>query len=358
MMITRFRRTIFLLLLLTLALSACSGAYARSSGWPGLNAHDTTAYLSYNDGVYAVDLKKGQILWQFPEKANQKQRFYAPPVLTPDGKQLLAGSYDHNLYSLDPASGQLLWRFEGAQGYYIGAPLVTEAAIYAPNADGRLYALSPAGQPRWTFRSNQALWATPATDGQRLYLPAMDHHLYALNPDDGQILWQTDLGGAMVSAPALAEGILYLGTFADKVVAVQATDGQTLWEAATKSWVWSTPAYAQGRLFFGDVEGTFYALNAQDGSMLWSMQPDGPIVGTAAIGQDTVYFTTEQGTLYAVNAEDGTVRWTYNAGATLQTGPVLTADGLVLIAPTDGTDLLKALDAANGQPRWTIQPAK
>ncbi|HEY58866.1 MAG TPA: PQQ-binding-like beta-propeller repeat protein [Anaerolineae bacterium] len=358
MMIKRFRRTIFFLVLLAFALSACSGAYAHSSGWPGLSVQDTTAYLSYNNGVYAVDIEKGQVLWQFPEEASRDQTFYAAPVLTPDGKQLLVGSYDHKLYSLDPASGQLLWDFKEAKSYYIGAPLATEAAIYAPNADGVLYALSLDGQRRWTFHSDRALWATPATDGQRLYLPAMDHRLYALNPDDGQVLWQTDLGGAMVSAPALAKGVLYLGTFADKVVAVRAEDGQPLWEASTRGWVWSTPAYAQGRLFFGDVEGAFYALDARDGSLLWSIQPDGPIVDTAAVDQGTVYFTTEQGTLYAVSAEDGTVRWTYNAGATLQTGPVLTPGGIVLIAPTDGSDLLQALNAADGQPRWAIQPAK
>ncbi len=356
--VLRHKTTLFLVLLLALGLSACSGAYARSSGWPGLSANESTAYLSYNSGVYAVDLAQGQLLWQFPEKASRNQTFYAPPVLTPAGDQLLAASYDHNLYSLDPVSGQLLWTFDQAQSHYINAPLVTAEAIYAPNADGYLYALDLQGQLQWTFQSEHALWATPATDGQRLYLPAMDHHLYALNPADGEIIWQVDLGGAMVSAPALADGTLYLGTFADKIVAVRATDGQVLWETPTGAWVWSTPIFDQGRLFFGDVQGTFYALNAEDGSTLWTAQPDGPIVGTAALQQDTVYFTTEQGTLYAANAEDGHVQWTYAAGAKLQTGPVVTADGLVLVAPTDGPNLLIALDAATGQPRWTLQPAK
>ena len=358
MMTKLFRRKGFLfVLLLFLGLGACSGAY-QSSGWPGLSTDDTNAYLSHNTGVYAVDLERGQLLWQFPEKPSRNQTFFAPPVLTADGAQLLAASYDHNLYSLDPKTGELLWVFEEAKNHYIGAPLVTAEAIYAPNADGGLYALDLDGQSLWTFRSSHALWATPATDGQRLYLPAMDHYLYALNPQDGQVIWKANLGGAMVSVPALADGTLYLGTFADKVVAVRAEDGQTLWEAPTGAWVWSTPTFDQGRLFFGDVQGTFYALDAENGATLWTMQPDGPIVGTAAIAGNTVYFTTEQGTLYAVNADDGSVQWTYAAGATLQTGPVVTASGLILVAPTDGENLLIALDAATGQPRWTLQSAK
>ncbi len=337
---------------LTLGLSAC-GAYARSSGWPGLTVEDaSTAYLSFNQGVYAVDLAQGTLRWRFPEKPSRSQTFYAPPVLTPDG-QLLAASYDHNLYSLNPENGQLLWTFAGATNHYIGAPLVTEDAIYAPNADGGLYALTLQGEQRWVFRSRHALWATPATDGRRLYLPAMDHHLYALHPADGQVIWQVDLGGAMASPPALADGVLYVGTFADKVVAVNAEDGTVRWEAATNAWVWSTPLLSQGRLFFGDVSGTFYALNAEDGKTLWSIQPDGPIVGAPAAGDDTLYFTTEQGTLYAVSAEDGTVRWIYAMGVTLQTGPVV-AEALLLVAPSQGDQLLVALDAKTGQPRWNI----
>ena len=341
-----------LFLLLALSLSAC-GAYAQSSGWPGLTVDDGTAYLSFNTGVYAIDLTQGQVRWKFPQKASRSQTFYAPPVLTPDG-QLLAASYDRKLYSLNPENGQPLWVFEEAHNHYIGAPLVTADAIYAPNADGTLYALTLQGEKRWAFHSPHALWATPATDGERLYLPAMDHHLYALNPADGAVIWKTDLGGAMVSSPALAEGVLYVGTFADKLVAVQAADGAALWEAPTKGWVWSTPLLDQDRLFFGDVAGTFYALDAATGQSLWSMQPDGPIVGNAALWEGTLYFTTEQGTLYAVDPADGSVRWTHSFGTLLQTGPVAADDGLLLVAPTGGEQLLIALDAKSGQPRWSV----
>jgi outer membrane protein assembly factor BamB len=146
-----------LILLLGGLLSACSGATAASS-WPGLSTDQNTAYLAYNQEVYAVNVADGNLTeqWRFPNPVNNKISFYAPPAMSAN-KQLLAGGFDHILYSLNSDNGSQVWAFAEAKDRYIAAPLVTDKAIFAPNADWNLYALDLNGKLLWTFKTGEAL---------------------------------------------------------------------------------------------------------------------------------------------------------------------------------------------------------
>ncbi len=346
--------------LLALSLSACSGSFAPTS-WPGLSVAPSgeTAFVAYQNAVYAVNVKDGSLRWQYPQKAERSRTFFAPPAYAPDGSSLLAGGYDKVLVSLNPENGQENWQFEAASRF-VGAPLATEKAVYAPAADGTLYALDLEGAPLWDtpFKSEKALWATPVLGIDALYVSSLDHNLYALNPDTGSVLWSATLDGALNSAPLLYEGRLYVGTFAQQVVALDATSGEILWVTPTDGWVWATPQLLGERLFVGDVSGTFYALNLSDGSVAWSITPDGPITSNAAIGEDTVYFTTESGTLYAVDPADGATRWTYAVEGQLYTAPQIAGNSLLIAPITKENTLLIALDAQQGTQRWAFTPEK
>ncbi len=63
-----------------------------------------------------------------------------------------------------------------------------------------------------------------------IYIPSMDHHLYAIDAQSGNIKWTSDaLGGSLVGTPALSpEGVLYVGTFGSQLVAIDSNNGKTL----------------------------------------------------------------------------------------------------------------------------------
>ncbi len=348
------------LVVLALSLSACSGSFAPTS-WPGmsLDPDGETVFLAYQNQVYAVSAANGTVQWNYPAEPERKRTFFAPPVYTPAG-ELLIGGYDNLLVSLDPKRGTENWVFD-AGSRLVGAPLATEEAIYLPTSAGDLYALDLQGHPLWDapFHSEKDLWATPALEEGVLYTGGMDHNLYAIKAEDGSILWQTPLGGAITSAPLLADGILYVGTFAQQMVAVEAASGDILWDTSTDGWVWATPQIAGDLIYVGDVGGAFYAFDIRDGATVWRIVPDGPIVSQALVEGDTVYFTTESGTLYAVEAQTGQAHWEYSLDtkAQLHTAP-LAANGDILIAPTGGEALIVAVNAQNGSPRWQFIPKK
>jgi len=344
--------------LLALLLSACTGSAAIASSWPGLTAGGKIVYLAYNQHVYAINLSNGSEKWRFPAEADRAISFFAPPSLTLDG-QVLVGGYNNTLYSLDSENGQEKWKFQGAKDRFIGSPLVTPDSIFAPAADGNLYALDLTGNLKWTFTTQAANWAKPSCDPECtcIFLPSMDHRLYSIDARDGNMLWKTDdLGGSIVGSPTLGpDNLVVVGTFASEVVAIDRQSGEVRWRAPTSGWIWGGPIFYEDRLYFGDLKGTFYALDANSGELAWQLKPDGPISETPLVWQDTLYISTEVGTLYAVDL-DGNIRWNKPIGGKLYTSAVGSGD-LILVSPLGSKELLFALDS-NGNQKWVFTPEK
>jgi outer membrane protein assembly factor BamB len=196
-------------------------------------------------------------------------------------------------------------------------------------------------------------------DGEVVYLPTLDHHIYAIDTQSRSVAWSVELSGALLGAPALdpENGRLYIGTFASKVEAVDLTSHAVVWEFSTKGWVWDTPALEDGLLYFGDLKGNFYALHAEDGTPAWdALKPDGPVVGAPLIQDGTIFLATEYGSVYAIN-ENGSIRWTAPIeGGKLYTSPVLAGD-LLLVTPSETDFALVALDA-DGKQVFTFTPEK
>lgn len=349
------------LLILAVSLSACTGADVASS-WPALtvDAEHNTAYLAYNQSVYAVDLATGMQVWKFPVKSSKGETFYSSPILAPDG-QLVAGSYNDTLYSINTGTGEAnTWNFK-AKHRLIASPLVADNVIYVPVADGRLYALDMNFKPIWStpFLAKGAIWSQPVPDGecQCIFVASMDHHLYAINKQNGSVIWSKDLGGALVGTPTLGpDGKLYLGSFNNEMFTIDAATGNIIGTPFTaEGWIWGGPALSDGRLYFGDVKGNFYVVNTQDGTSKTS-KVDGAIIGTPLIISDTVYVTTEAGNLYTMDKDGKVIKPVQNFKGKLQAPPVQYKD-MILITPVGSDSYLIALDG-NGNQVWAFPPPK
>jgi outer membrane protein assembly factor BamB len=345
---------ILIVLILAVSMSACTGGSSMTaSGWAGITTDEDTAYLAFSSHIVAVNLTNGLERWRFPAEADSKISFYAAPEISEKG-MLVAGGYDNVLYSINPDNGQGTSLFEGAEGRYIGGPLVTEEMIYAPSADHSLYAINMTGQELWHFETDKPLWATPTTDSgcNCIYLSSMDHRVYSLDAKTGALIWQSDdLGGAIVGTPTISDdNVLYVGTFANELVALDAATGSELYRFPTENWVWSGPVVSGDRLYFGDLSGTFYAINRKTGGSEWQIQTGGAIVGTPVVWDDSIYFTTENGTLRSVNAESAN-NWEHTFETNLHSAPVISGN-MILVATSDPEQLLIAFDPSGVQ-KWS-----
>ena len=182
-------------------------------------ADDGTLYVADGDfKIYAIDSKRGQILWehQFPAP------IWSSPAVGDDGT-IYIGNTDGSVYALYP-TGTVKWRFPTA-GQVSSSPAIgDDGTIYIGSEDGNLYALNPDGTLKWKYQTGAAIkFATPsiATDGT-IYIGSYDKYLYALNPD-GSLRWRYSIDGigdTVRQATVGADGTLYFSPFWDQILFV------------------------------------------------------------------------------------------------------------------------------------------
>jgi outer membrane protein assembly factor BamB len=342
-----------LVLLGAFALSAC-GTSTSTSSWPGLAADASQAYLANGSFLYAVRLTDGAKVWQYPDKAGT-QHFYSNPVVTSAGQVLVGSSgVDNGLASLDAATGSAKWAAPfTASDRWVAPPLVVGDAVYAANNNGTLYVLSLAsGLQQWSMPLGGQMWAAPVTNGKLVFVPSLDHFLYAVDPSARKVAWKLDLGGAAPSSAAISPdgASLYVGSFAKKVFGVDAASGAVRWTAPTEDWVWSSPVLDGDTLYVADLSGNLYSLGAPNGKNAWpDLQPDGPITGSPTALSNGMLVATESGTAVAFD-RTGNKTWDVTVGGTIYTTPVA-AGTTIAIAPLN-SDYLLAGVSPDGKVLW------
>lgn len=366
---------ISLVLLGAVLLSACGGA-VRGTTWSGLAADENTAYLTDVSLVYGINLGDGREAWRFSDTEDNKEQFYAVPVITPDGLVIVGSAGGgHILYALDPRdlllngdfkSPAVEWTFSGAEGPWVAAPLIVNDLLFAPNSDGNLYVIElndgqSQKQAVATVELGGRLWAQPVTDGERVYVTSLDHSIHAVDVETYAVVWQEDISAAIPGSPAIGpDGALYVGSLASQLEKFDPQTGVHNSVLEAEDWIWSTPTLDGGTLYFGDLKGNFYSFDTSTNQLNWSIQPDGAITANAILQNDHLLLATESGNLYAIG-KDGKTLWfeqvmDAKVNGKIYTTPV-TADDLILVAPLETEFYLTALDS-NGRTVWTFVPGK
>lgn len=361
-------KTLFILsmvLIFSVLLSGCSASAMRTNSWSGLSADAENAYLANGSFVYAVMLKNGGQLWQYPaDGADSKEAYFANPVLTDDGQLLIASAGSkHSLTSLDSANGTANWTFTDAIAPWIGSPTVVDGTIYAPNSDGSLYALDMNGNLLWHKEIGGAMWSQPVSDGEKLYITSLDHNVYAFDLGTQEVVWSVGVKGALPGTATIDEaGNLYVGSFGSNVASINA-NGSIAWDSEIAGWVWDTPVLDGETLYVGDLDGNIHAFNTSDGSEIFvPVKLNGPITGSPlvldnfiVVGTEGNLQTEEFGKAYAIDPE-GSIVWQQTLGGRLYTAPVQGGD-LILFSPMETDSILIALDL-DGRQVWQFTPAK
>jgi outer membrane protein assembly factor BamB len=242
-----------------------------------------------------------------------------------------------------------LWKISLAHFDGLSSPAIApDGTIYHATFDGKLVAITPQGEIKWTFSEGVEIKSSPAiADDGTIYFGARDRKFYALKAD-GTLKWTFATGAWIDSSPAIApDGTIYFGSWDKKFYALK-PDGSLKWVFATSNIVVSSPAIdAAGTVYFGSHDKKFYALKP-DGSLKWNFSTGGPIISSAAIAPDgTIYFTSTDGNLYALKP-DGSLRWRLHLGGFTESSPVLDANGEIYL----GVNEWKTGVSAEGKKIW------
>ncbi|MEE8346691.1 MAG: PQQ-binding-like beta-propeller repeat protein [Dehalococcoidia bacterium] len=161
---------------------------AGDSIWAApLLAEGVLYVASVNGLLYALDAETLEPIWDEPFETGHG--LISDPVLA-DGI-VLVGGIDRELHAVDAESGVEVWSF-AADNWFWGRPLVMEGTAYAPNLDGRLYAIRLTdGAPVWNspFEALEPLRSAPVLAGDTLVIADRKGNVYGLDPETGDRKW-------------------------------------------------------------------------------------------------------------------------------------------------------------------------
>ena len=216
-----------------------------------------------------------------------------------------------------PDSGPVfLWRTPLGEGF--SSIAIARGAAYTMFAEGKdEYAVcldAATGEERWrvrTPRSNFSDWqggngprSTPIIDKERAFFFGANGQLYALNIEDGEIVWTHHFQTEFISDPP--------------------------------HWGFSTSPLLEGKLLIVEVGGpsgkSFIAFDKTTGRVAWASQDDAPsyaspIAITVSDVRQIVFFPVSG--LVGVAAKDGRFLWRHP----WQTGPDVNAATPLFLAP-------------------------
>ncbi|MBN1430747.1 MAG: PQQ-binding-like beta-propeller repeat protein [Anaerolineae bacterium] len=265
--------------------------------------HDSTIYIGSRDhSLYGI-YPDGTLRCTFATGGEVN----ASPGIGDDGT-VYVGSGDGNLYALTPDC-TLVWSYPAGGGH---ATIGPDGTIYTGYADRSLHALNPDGTLKWkSDPAGNAVQTAAALspDGDAIYYGTDDCHLYARHTSDGSLKWTSPCSyGGIQSSPAIGtDGTVFVGTQYGNLWALNPDDGSVIWDIYMTLNVQSSPAIGgDGTIYFPTTYGYVYAVNP-DGSVKWTYTggPDisGHFFSSPAIGDNQMlYVGSNNGKLHAFGA--------------------------------------------------------
>lgn len=116
------------------------------------------------------------------------------------------------------------------------------------------------------------------------------------------------------------------------------------------------PIAANGAVYAMDADGRVTALDASSGAQRWRVRVADPsergrgMAGGLAFADGKLFATTGFGEVVAIDPSNGGLIWTRKIGAPIRSAPTVSGNSVYAIA---ANNRLYALDAANGQVRWS-----
>ena len=199
---------------------------------------DGTVFVGSGDGsLHAVDAKSGARRWRFASGARIRTGALV------DGPRVVVGSYDGNVYALERATGRELWR-RATGGPIDTAPVAAAGRVIVGNRGPGLAALdAQTGEPAW-LAPFWGSWveSTPVLAEGLLYVGASDlRRVSALDPQDGRVIWRSDVYGWTWGTPLVTAERVYVGAAGGSPYFLEHAASLTALERATGAIVWRRP---------------------------------------------------------------------------------------------------------------------
>jgi outer membrane protein assembly factor BamB len=230
-------------------------------------------YLALQSGLSARRLADGTEVWQAPIEVDG-------PMAASDDRLVVAVKGE--LRGLDASTGAVVWT--DPTGRLTAPPLVHGESLLVATGEQVICYRVADGSKVWS-RETGAVEQRPAVEGSRVYVPAADGRLIALDLASGEPAWEFDIG-------------------------IKPTE----------------PLVYGNRLFVGSAAKQFCSLFLESGRSRrydWCFQVGAAVIGRPAADETHVYFVALDNMLRAHDRGHGAYRWRKDLLYRPSAGPLL-----------------------------------
>jgi len=301
------------------------------SGYSAISvAHNRAVTMNSDstfDYVTAFDAKSGKPLWKFNIDSTYKGHdgSHDGPISTPyvENKMVYAPAPRGRLVALDAKSGKLKWEknvatdLGGEKPWYgfTSSPIVYKDMLILETGgkDGNAVTAfnKKSGEIVWTAGTDTVTYQSPMIvdyNGSPIVLATADHRLTGINPDNGDIVWETRYGGdgspigSGATLPvAIGENTYMLTHTRNESVALKirpteaGVDTAVLWTNRNVRGTYNIPVYHEGHLY-GFSSRFLTCIDAKTGEAKWKSRKPGD--GFTTIVDGHLIIATKKGSVH------------------------------------------------------------
>ena len=315
--------------------------------------------------LFCHDLYTGKLAWtqEFPGEIERhhKQNSSASSTVTADSRGIywLWGTSQNVRLEALTHDGKSRWSID--LGPYIGhhgfggSPVVWKDTVIVPleqDTQGTVIGIDAStGKERWRLArdgAEKAAYSTPLVlthtgRDTQVICTSKAHGMYAINPENGTVLWENKCFSLRTVASPICAGNLLIGTcgsggggsnllVALKPPATKDDTSEIIYEVprSTAPYV-PTPLFSQGRLYLWGDKGVVTCLHATRGEIIWKERVGGNFSSSPILIGDQILNISSDGEMVAlVDDEEFRILGRRDIGEECRATPAV-AEGFMVI---------------------------
>ncbi len=241
--------------------------------------------------------------------------------------------------------GKTIWEHDTGDEVW-ASPAIAGDSVYIGGTNGWFYCFDlHTGQVLWK-KKLKSMFGSPVVRENKV-IACAGSSIYALDRNDGKIIWEFDFPGKTNSTPAVWAGKVYFGGGFDYPVifALNLATGEEIWHRRVKDSVDAPITVTHNTVLFGDWDNTFYAFDAQTGQLKWEVTRGGDtepavVSGSAAVHKGMAFWGHGNGDFMAVDINSGREIWSYENKPEWRGSPLISDEMLITLEASSPAKLL------------------
>ncbi|WP_018416817.1 outer membrane protein assembly factor BamB [Teredinibacter turnerae] len=276
---------------------------------PALDRNNKIYTVGVKGDVQALDAKTGKRLWHTSLKTQQGSE---------------DAFVDQQSWVAKLFGGLLFWQEKPQPLQIAGGIAVNNQAVFFGGFDGYVYAVdSENGELLWQAALSSEVAAAPAANSEVVAVNTIDGRVYLLDAKTGEQRWRYDQTVPILtlrgtSAPVLTPTQVIVGFDSGQIVSLATSDGSTQWEVRVSRPqgrtelerivdIDGTPVVNSGYVYAASYQGNIVALSRAAGRSLW--QQEASTAHNIAVADGKVFVSTEESKVIAFNSITGEPEW-------------------------------------------------